>query len=230
MTFQGYLTWFKAHEKLIIIAILVLFSLHVYDSARQAYVDHLKRQDDVAAQTAKESSIQSTQTQEQLANLQKQVDTANAAIKAAESQRVIDTKKQKQADDALAGQQLAARLQALLAVNPGDVTWSPIQGDLIFSLPAAHDVADAIDDKNKLIADVQDLQTQIQGDEMVIAKQTEAITSANQALADEQKSHTADTKLLNAEMKTKWRNGFKWGLIVGTVGTVIAEKVFKIKL
>lgn len=230
MTFQGYLTWFKAHEKLIIIAILVLFSLHVYDSARQAYVDHLKRQDDVAAQTAKASSIQSTQTQEQLANLQKQVDTTNAAIRSAEAQRVIDTQKQKQADDALAGQQLAARLQALLNVTSGDVTWSPIQGNLIFSLPAAHDVADAVDDKNKLTADVQDLQAQIQGDETVIAKQTTAIVDANIALADEQKSHAADTKLLNAQMKTKWQNGFKWGLIVGTVGTVIVEKVFKIKL
>lgn len=230
MTFEGYLTWVKTHEKLIIIGALVLLSLHVYDSARQAYVDHLKRQDDVAAQTAQASSLQSAQTQEQLADLRKQVDATNAAVKASEAQRVIDTKKQKQADDALAGQQLAARLQVLLNVNPGDVTWSPTPGNLTFSLPAAHDVADVIDDKNKLTADVQDLQTQLKGDESVIVKQTEAIVSANLALADEKNFHKKDVDLLNAEMKGQWRKGFKWGLIVGTVGTVIVEKVFKITL
>lgn len=230
MTFEGYLTWVKTHEKLIIIAVLALLSLHVYDSARQAYVDHLKRQDDVAAQTAQASSLQNIQTQEQLADLRKQVDATNVALKAAEAQRAIDTRKQKQADDALAGQQLATRLQALLAVNPGDVIWSPVQGNLTFSLPAAHDVADVVDDKNKLAADVQDLQTQIKGDESVIVKQTDAIVSANLALADEKNFHQKDVNLLKGEMHGQWLKGFKWGVITGAVGAVVVEKIFHVKL
>jgi hypothetical protein len=230
MTFEGYLTWIKTHEKLIIVAVLVLFSLHVYDSARQAYIDHLKRQDDVAALTAQASSLQNIQTQEQLADLRKQVDATNVALKAAEAQRVIDIQKQKQADDALAGQQLATRLQTLLAVHPGDVTWSPVQGNLTFSLPAAHDVADVVDDKNKLTADVQDLQTQIKGDESVIMKQTDAIVSANLALADEKNFHQKDVNLLKGEMHDRWLKGFKWGVITGAVGAVVVEKIFHVKL
>src|SRR6266699_1067289 len=199
MTFEGYLTWIKTHEKLIIIVALVLFGLHVYDSARQAWVDHDKR-------------------------------LADQAHEAAEIQRGIDTQKQKQADDALAGQQLATRLQALLAVMPQDVAWSPTQGNLTFSLPAAHTVADVVDDKNKLTADVQGLQTELKNDESVLMKQTDAIVSANLALADEKKSHEKDTNLLKAEMHGQWLKGFKWGLIAGTVVTVIVEKVFHVKL
>jgi hypothetical protein len=230
MTFNDYLTWVKTHEKLIIITVLVLFGLHVYDSAQRAWIDHDKRQADIAHEAAQTSSLQSAQVQEQLADLRKQVDTANASLKAAEAQRAIDTQKQKQADDVLAGAQLAARLQALLNVNPGDVTWSSISGDLVFTLPAAHEVADVVDDKNKLTADVQGLQAQLQGEASVIVKQTDAIVSANLALVDEKNSHDKDVKLLNAEMRGKWLKGFKWGVIVGTVGSVVVEKVFKIKL
>jgi hypothetical protein len=230
MTFEGYITWIKTHEKLIIIAALVLFGLHVYDSARQAWVDHDKRLADQAREAAQISSLQSIQVQEQLADLKKQVDAANASLKASEIQRSIDTQKQKQADDALAGQQLAARLQALLAVMPQDVTWSPTQGNLTFSLLAAHTVADVVDDKNKLTADVQGLQTELKNDESVLAKQTDAIVSGNIALADEKKSHEKDINLLNVEMKTQWRKGFKWGIIVGVIGTVIVEQVFHVKL
>lgn len=230
MIFENYLKWIKAHEKLIIIAVLVLFSLHVYDTARQAYVDHLKRQDDVAAQAAQASSTASTQVQAQLADLKKQVDSQTAATNAAMAQRAVDVQKQKQSDDALAGQQLAARLQVLLNVTPQDVTWSPIQGDLVFTPPAAHAVADAVDDRNKLTADVTSLNSELDGQKSLVVEQTTAIVSANLALADEQKSHKKDVDLLNQQMKTKWRNGFKWGIITGTVGAVIVEKLFGLKL
>jgi hypothetical protein len=227
---DSYIKWVKAHEKLIIIAVLVLFGLHVYDTARQAYVDHLKRQDDVAAQTAQASNLQNAQTLEQLADLRKQVTATNAALDATLAQRAVDNQKQKKADDALAGQQLAARLQSLLNVNPGDVTWSPTPGNLTFSLPAAHDVADVIDDKNKLTADVQDLQTKIKGDESVIVKQTDAIVSANLALADEKNFHQKDVALLKGEMHGQFMKGFKWGYIAGAVSTVVVEKIFHVKL
>lgn len=230
ISLDSYIKWVKAHEKLVIIAVLVLFGLHVYDSARQAYVDHLKRQDDTAAVTAQASNLQNTQVQEQLADLKKTVESEIASLKAADAQRAIDTQKQKQADDALSGQQLAARLQSLLNVNPGDVTWSPTPGTVIFSLPAAHDVADVVDDKNKLTADVQSLQTQLNDENSVLVKQTDAIVSANLALADEKKYHAADVKLLNEEMKTQWRKGFKWGFIAGGAVTVAVETIFHVKL
>jgi hypothetical protein len=230
ISLDSYIKWVKAHEKLVIITVLVLFGLHVYDSARQAYVDHLKRQDDTAAITAQASNLQNAQVQEQLADLKKTVAAEIASLKAADAQRAIDNQKQKQADDALGGQQLAARLQSLLNVNPGDVTWSPTPGTVIFSLPAAHDVADVVDDKNKLMADVQSLQTQLRDENSVVVKQTDAIVSANLALADEKKYHAADVKLLNEEIKTKWRNGFKWGSIAGVIGTVAVETIFHVKL
>jgi hypothetical protein len=230
MTFEGYITWIKTHERILIIAALVLFGLHVWNTAQQAWVDHDKRLAETAREAAQISSLQSAQVQEQLADLKKQVDIANANLKAAEAQRAIDTQKQKQADDALAGAQLAARLQTLLSVTPQDVTWSPIQGNLTFSLPAAHDVADVVEDKNKLAADVQGLQAELKNDNSVLIKQTDAIVSANVALADEKTSHEKDVNLLKAQSHGQWLKGFKWGMIAGTVGTVVVEKIFHVKI
>jgi hypothetical protein len=228
--FEKYLAWIKAHEKILIIAVLVLFGLHVYDSAKQAWVEHDKRQADVAHDTALASSLQSAQVQEQLTDLKKQIAASDAATKAAMAQRDIDTRKQKEADDALAGQQLAVRLQALLHVTPPDVTWSPVQGDLVFTLPAAHAVADVVDDKNKLTADYADLQTRLSGQQSVVAKQDDAIVSANLALADEKTSHEKDVKLLNAQMHGQYTKGLKHGIIIGSVGTIAAQYIFHIKL
>lgn len=230
ISLDNYIKWIKAHEKLLILAALVLFGLHVYDASIKAWVDHDKRQADAAHEQAQASNLQNLQVQEQLTDLKKTVEAQIASLKAADAQRVIDTQKQKQADDALGGQQLAARLQSLLNVNPGDVTWSPTPGTVTFSLPAAHDVADVVDDKNKLVADVQSLQTQLKDEDTVVVKQTDAIVSANLALADEKTSHAKDVNLMKAEMHGQWLKGFRWGYIAGAVSTVVVEKVFHVKL
>jgi hypothetical protein len=228
--FEKYLAWIKAHEKLIIIGVLVLFSIHVYDSARTAWIDHDKRQADVATQVAAASSLQSAQVQEQLADLKKQVQATDASLKASMAQRIIDVQKQKASDDALAGQELANRLQALLHVTPPDVTWSPVNGNLVFTPPAAHAVADAVDDKNKLTADNADLQTRLTGQESVVAKQNDAIVSGNLALADEKTSHEKDITLLKAQMHGQYTKGLKHGIIIGSLGTIAAQYIFHIKL
>lgn len=216
MTLEKYIQFFKTHEKILIVAFIALVAWHIYGSGLNAWVDHEKRQDDIALETAKNSASKYAEVQQQLSDLTKQVAASMA-------QRAVDTQKQKEADDKLAGEQLAARLRALLTVNAGDVTWSPVQGDLVFTENAGRAVADVVDDKNKLQADVKDLQS-------VIVKQTDAIVSANIALGDEKKAHQADVNLLNAEMKTKWRSGFKWGFGAG-IGTAVAiAAVFHIKL
>lgn len=215
MNLSNYVTFVKAHEKLLIIAALILFGLHLYGSGLNAWVEHEKRQDDVALETAKTSAAKNIDVQQQLADLQKQISVSNATNQAALQQRVVDTQKQKAADDALAGQQLAVRLQALLVVNPGDVTWSPVQGNLVFTENAGHKVADVVDDKNKLQGDVQNLQEIITGDQSVIAKQTDAIVSGNIALADEKKAHVADVDLLKAQSHGQYMKGLKHGYILG---------------
>jgi hypothetical protein len=230
MTLDGYIKFFKTHEKAFIIAAVLLFAWHLYGSGLNAWVDHEKRQDAVALEVAKDSAAKNAEVQQQLSDLQKQIAATNAHLDSVMAQRAADNQKQKDADTKLAGEQLAARLRALLPVNVGDVTWSPVQGNLVFTENAGHVVASVADDRNKLQADVQDLQQKLSGDQTVLVKQTDAIVSANLALADEKKAHAADVNLLNAEMHTKWRNGFKWGVIAGTVGTVVVEKVFHIKL
>lgn len=230
MTLDSYIKFFKAHEKSLILAAVLLFAWHLYGSGLNAWVDHEKRQDAVAIEVAKTSAAKNVEVQQQLSDLQKQIAVTNAHLDSAMAQRAADNQKQKDEDSKLAGEQLAARLRALLPVNAGDVTWSSIQGDLIFTENAGHAVTNVVDDKNKLQSDVQDLQQKLSGDQAVLVKQTDAIVSANLALSDEKKAHAADVSLLNEEMHTKWRNGFKWGYIAGAISTVVVEKVFHVKL
>lgn len=217
MNLSNYVTLVKTHEKLLIFVALVLFGLHLYGSGLQAWVNHEKRQDDVALEAAKNSAEKYAATQQQLTDLQKQVAATNANVQAAMAQRAIDTQKQKEADDKLAGQELAARLQALLVVNPGDITWSPTQGDLVFTENAGHKVADVVDDNKKLQADADSLKQIISGDQSVIAKQTDTIVSANIVLADEKTAHAKDIDLLKAENHQQYMKGFKRGFIVGII-------------
>lgn len=217
MNLSNYVTFIKAHEKLLIIAALVLFGLHLYGSGLSAWVDHVKRQDDVALETARTSAAKYAEVQQQLTDLQKQVVAINANLQSAMAARAVDTQKQKETDNKLAGQELAARLQTLLVVNPGDVTWSPVQGDLIFTENAGHKVADIADDNKKLQADTQDLKQIISGDQTVIGKQTDTIVSANIALADEKTAHQKDVDLLKAQSHGQYMKGFKRGFIVGAV-------------
>lgn len=218
MTLEKYISFFKAHEKILVIVIAALLLLHLYGSGLQAWVDHDKRQDDVALETAKTSAAKSVEVQQQLTDLQKQIAATNTHLDSVMAQRAADNQKQKDTDDKLAGQELAARLQALLVVSPGDVTWSPVQGDLVFTENAGHKVADIVDDNTKLTADVQDLQQKLTGDQSVISKQAEAVISANISYVDEVKAHKADVDLLKAENHKQYMKGLKHGIIIGLVG------------
>jgi hypothetical protein len=224
--FEKYLSLLKAHEKLLIFVALVLFGLHLYGSGLNAWVEHEKRQDDVALETAKTSAAKYVEVQQQLSDVQKQASIDRANLNAAMATRAVDTQKQKEADDKLAGQELAARLQALLVVNPGDVTWSAIQGDLVFTENAGHKVADVVDDNKKLQADAQDLKQIISSDQTVIVKQTDTIVSANVALADEKNAHQKDVDLLKAQSHGQYMKGLKHGVVIGLAASEILRFLF----
>lgn len=224
--FQKYLKFIETHKPLLIVALSAFVLWHMYGDGLKAWVAHDQRQANIAAQKVQVDALNNAQLQEKLSDLQNQVNQTNADLKAAMAQRAIDVQKQKDADDKLAGQELAARLQALLNVTPQDVQWSPINGDVVFSLPAAHDVADVVDDKNKLTADVRDLQTQLAGETKVANDAQGVIVGLNIQLADEKVSHEKDVNLEKAKAHGAWMRGFKWGTIAGVIGGEAVRIIF----
>jgi hypothetical protein len=223
---KGYLAFFKAHEKILIIVLLVAFGFHVYDKGLTAWVDHDKRISDAASIVSKQDADTSKQMKDQLTQLTVQVQQQGVDLKTAVQQRAADTQKQKKTDDAMTPTELTARLQKLLNVGPQDVTWSPINGDVVFTEPAAHTDADALEDLSQLKADKVSLQSIAVNDQSLITSQANFITQKEKELADEKTSHADDVKTLKAENHKQYMRGLKHGVIIGVIGGEVLRVLF----
>ena len=207
-----YVTWLKAHEKIVLIAVAAFLAFHMYSKGLDAWVQHDQR-------NATAANTQAKSLETQLATLQAQNVQLSARIDQAMQQRAIQTVIQKKADDNLEPVALAARIQTQLGVGrvKYDTSTMPVVGELVFSNDASHKVARDEDDLQQAKADVVDLNTKLiscQGVNVV----------GDKALTAEKTAHADDVKLLKAEAHRSWLRGFKWGVITGFVGGLVIHK------
>ena len=135
-----YLTWFKAHERFLLFVLAAALVCYVWGSALNAWVDHDKR-------IATVSDTANKQAQDALALATKNTDARlNARIDSMMHQRVIDTQRQKQIDQAAQVTQVGARIAQLLKVKPEDVTASPANNTLTLARAAAHEDVASLED------------------------------------------------------------------------------------
>jgi hypothetical protein len=213
-----YLTALRAHEKLIIIVVGAFLLFHFYGAGLKAWVDHDQRLATAAAQQVKTDHDSNNQTQAQLSQLLAVVAQQQASLDKIMSQRAAQTVEQKKTDAQMTPSELATRFQHLLSVGPQDVTWLPVTGNLVFTPPAAQADIDALEDLQQLKADKADLQTELKGQESLVAKQTDLLNGKTKELADEKDSHQKDVNELKKKVRSAWLSGFKWGAIAGIVG------------
>jgi len=225
-TAKGYLVFFKAHERLLIVVLAAGLLFHLYGAGLQAWIDHDKRVSDVAAKKVQTDAVQNAQLETELNQLRDSVKQQSADIQKAMQQRAADTAKQKKADDSMAPEELTARLQKLLNVSPQDVTWSPITGNVTFTPSAAHLDADALEDLNQIKADKVNLQAEVTNGQTLINSQANFITQKEVELADEKKSHQDDVKTLKAENKKQYLRGLKHGIIIGVISGEVLRIIF----
>jgi len=239
-TFEHYLTWFKSHERLVLLLAAGFFAVHFYGKGLDFLIKHDQTQAQIAHDQAQTSAAKVTQDDTtnklvlaQLATLQAQVLQQGQRIDQGMRDRATQTTIQKQKNDQAAPAELAARIQAVLGVGTikVDTTNSSIDGQLIFSNDAAHADADRLEDLVQAKADITDLNTKLVGCKTVTDKQTDTIAGLNTQIADskvalgkEQESHVKDVNTLKVEKKKSWLNGFKWGVITGIVGSVFVHK------
>src|ERR1700675_3613253 len=122
-----YVTWLKAHEKIVLIAVAAFLAFHMYSKGIDAWTAHDQR-------TATAANTQAKSLETQLATLQAQNVQLSARIDQAMQQRAIQTIIQKKADDNLEPVALAARIQTQLGVGTVkyETTSVPVTGELVF--------------------------------------------------------------------------------------------------
>jgi hypothetical protein len=231
---DSYLTWFRAHERLIILLVLGFFAVHFYSRGIDYLTKHDQTQAQVAMVQAKAAATQVTQDASantlllnQLAQITQQNTITNQRIDTLMNQRAQQTLQQKRVDDNASSAELAVRIQSILGVGTIKVETqpAPLPDNLSFSLDAAHADADKLEDLGQAQADVKDVSTKLIACNTLTAKQTDAITGLNKQIVDggvalktEQTSHKDDVALLKSEKRKSWLNGFKWGAITGIIG------------
>jgi hypothetical protein len=241
MNLTSYVTWIKAHERLLLLAGVLVFGAFGVNKAYDYLIKHdqvqaqiANQQATIAAQKVQNDSTANQQINLQLAQLQNSYDKLSAQLAQSMQQRATSTQTQKQTDDKSDAAALASRIHQLLGVGTITVETqaAPIGSTLSYSLDAAHADADSLEDLQQAKGDVKDLNTKLVACSQLTDKQTDLITGLKNQVGDgilaliaEQHAHADDVKTLKLEKKKSWLNGFKWGAIAGFVGGLFVPKV-----
>ena len=223
------LSWLQRHERLIIVALVLLAGAWAYGKYADASASKAETRATVAEQallSQKETDAKNeAQTASVLAQYQAMVTTLtaqNSALAAAAASRQAIVAKNQATDTALALPVLAARLGTLGNVPDGQV--STDINHVILTQPGAVAVVQTLETIPALQSDLKDTQTVLAGAQTAQAKAGEVIADQNTQIAGlkltvtaEETSCKAQVAVVKAEArkgKIKW---FKIGFVTGFV-------------
>jgi hypothetical protein len=222
-----WVTVIKAHEKLILVAIMALVLWHFGDEAYNAYGKHLAA--NIQADNAHIAQVeqQNAATQAQLATLTATV-AANAKIDdakiAASKQKLVDVQK---IDAALPLPELSVHWQSLLSLPPGSITPQP-NGTVAVTTDAAHATVNAIEKVGPLNEQLSATQDQLKGCTAIQAQQTTLIVGLNTDVATVKKGREDDAKQAKHDIHRAYFRGLKHGFILGAgATTAVFVAIFK---
>ena len=224
---DAYLTWFKAHEKLLIFVIGALTLTHYVTRGLDSWDRHDALVAKEAATVVKVDDAATKVLQQQLSDLRVQVDSQNALLGRQIAQRVVVTQAQQKTDATLPPNDLAARWALLSKTDPNTI--HPIAGEKAFRVEDTTAVVTVqqLEVIPELEATNAALETELTNEQMLVSKQVDMIAQLNKDLVDERKSHVADVNLEKAKAKRSFVRGLKYGFIAGfAAGAYIAHAVF----
>ena len=222
---SSYVTFIRAHEKLLIIALSGFLIFHFYGAALNAWIHHDDTLAAIAATQVKTDTTQTVALQQQVTLLQQQVAASNAALIAAIKTRNTQTQQQQQIDKTLPLPALASRWESLAQLQPTDINSTTVPGQLVVSDAGSRATVQLLEEVPTLQANVKAEQTEIDNDQLIITKQGALIMQLNKDLTDEKASHVADVKLEKAKGKRSFIRGLKIGFGIGFIaGAYIGHK------
>ncbi len=227
---EKYLSWFKAHERLVVILVVLAFGWHFYG----AYLNYAGSKADAKVIALTQLVEQDKQTNQNLAissataadQYQKALDSAqklNVQLAQANAQQSAILDRRQSQDSMLDLPALSARLQTLVPSTAGGVTVA--NNGLALTDPASHAVVSQLEavpvlqnqlDTETKIAQNTGLALQsAQGD---ITACTNQVGGLQTTLKDQQAHETA---AIQAE-QVKTKKAFRKGLKIGAIGGFIA--------
>ena len=215
---SSYVTFVKAHEKLLICALGGFLIFHFYGTALNAWIHHDDTLAKIAATQVKTDTTQTVALQAQVTQLQAQVAATNAALIASIKARNTQTQQQQQIDKTLPLPALASRWETIAQLQPTDINSTAVPGQLVVSDAGSRATVQLLEEVPTLQANLKAEQTEIDNDLQVITKQSDLITQLNKDLTDEKASHVADVKLEKAKGKRSFIRGLKIGFVIGFLG------------
>jgi ABC-type nickel/cobalt efflux system permease component RcnA len=217
MTLENYIQFIKAHEKLIIIVLACFLLYRTGQGIENAWIRHDDKIATQAATAVTADTATNKQLSDQLAQVKTQQQAQNLQLTADITAKLAALQAQQKRDQLATQQQIIDRWKLLQPMQPGALQASG-QNDVITPQAAAETVQQ-LEQIPVLKSEIQDQSQQITNDALVIVRQSDLIAGLNVQIVDEKKSHTADMNLEKAKSKRSWLRGFKWGLVVGAVGT-----------
>ena len=228
-------SWFKVHERLIIVAMVLLAGTLGYGKYETGNAARATTRATVAEQALVAQKTQDAQnaatTAQVLAQYQTMVQTLatqNASLATAAASRQAAVVVQQKADSTLPLTDLAKRLKTL--GNAPEASISVLGDKIELTQPGAVAVTQTLETIPVLQADLKDTQTLLgatqaakaQGDRVIDA-QTTQITGLNLAAVDQDKACKAEVTAAKAVGR---KNGAKWffrGLVTGFIGGLLVH-------
>jgi hypothetical protein len=227
----SYLTFFKAHERLLIILLVLGFGTHLYSKYLDSESAKKDQQLAVLTQTLNESKSQASaaalQADSAAAAFQKALDTVQAqnSLLAASNARSQAALAQHQTADrtTLALPEVIQRWQSLVVLQPNDLSQTS-SGTVISEngvratvaqLEAVPTLTSQLADEVQIAANDQSLLTQQTTVTTALQSQVSAL---NVELADQSKQCTAQVAAEKIKTKRAFIRGFRIGAVVGFIG------------
>lgn len=225
MTLEAYITWFKAHERTILVAAVLAFGVHLSGGV----LNYLGRHDDAKVQaltsqvsqdaaTVRSMSLAASQANEQYQTALTQLSAQNAQLAKALQQDQALLATNRKTDAGMDMPALAVRINTLVPATAGGIT--PSASGLELTAPASHAVTDQLE-AVPILQDQLKTETQVaqNNDTLRLAagKANDSLTAEVGALGKQLTDAGAQCKAEVAAEKVKTKKAFIKGLKYGFV-------------
>jgi hypothetical protein len=217
---QHWITFVKAHEKLLIVALAGFLVYHISTKGIDAWVAHDTAKSNAAAITVKTDTTVTDALKSQIETLQSTVASQNATMLAAIAATQKSVKNAQNSDATLSQADLAARIAKLVNIPQQDIVPDTTTHNLDLTQTGAVSVAQQLELVPALQSEVESLNTIVTNDTTVIAGQNNLIAQLNKDVTDAKAQDVQDVKTLKAQNKKSFLHGLKVGAIGGFIAGV----------
>lgn len=224
---EKYLTWFKAHERAIVIVLVLGFGAHMYgrwidlqSAQKDAKVVALTAVVEQDKQTVQQMAQNAATAQQQYQVTLDAITKQNVALEASVAQESIILAQRQGIDKQLNLPAVGQRMEVLVPAAVGGITTTT--SGIALNDNASHSVLNVLEQVPVLTSQLAS-ETQVAQNNADLANKSDAVNISltaevgglNKTLTDQSAQCVAEVAAEKVKTKKAWRNGFKWGFAAG---------------